>query len=277
MTHRMQDKVVMITGAGSVGEGWGNGKASAVLYAREGAKVFAVDIRRSAAEETQSTIRDEGGVCEVGEADVSMNIDVERAVRSCVASFGRIDILHNNVGVLSAGGPVELEEKEWDRVVAVNQKSMFLTCKHVIPYMLKQGNGAIVNVSSLGAIRWIGVPYIAYATSKGAVISFTRSIALQYARERIRANCVLPGLMDTPMIREPLKGRSRAERDRVIESRHAASPTGKMGTAWDVAYAALYLASDEARYVTGTEIVVDGGLSVRAVSDPVLPTEQHHG
>lgn len=201
MPGRVQDKVVLVTGAGSVGPGWGNGKASAVL----------------------------------------------------------------NVGILASGGPVELSEADWDRVVAVNQTSMFLTCKHGIPHMLRQGGGAIVNIASIAGIRWLGIPYVVYTTTKGAVISFTMSVAMQYAKQGIRANCVLPGLMNTPMIREPLKEHYGGDIDAMLRARSEASPTGAMGDAWDVAHAALFLASDEARYVTATQIVVDGGLTAKGV------------
>lgn len=265
MTDRMKDKVVLVTGAGSSGEGWGNGKAAAVLYAREGAKIFAVDRRIQAAQETQAIIRNEGGESEAYAADVSHSEEVAGMVRACIQAFGRIDVLHNNVGIVETGGPVEMSEESWERVIRVNQTSVFLTCKHVLPHMESQGRGAIVNIGSIAGIRWIGFPYLAYSAAKAAMIAMTSNIAVQYASKGIRANCVLPGLMNTPLIREPLKNQYGGRVEDMISQRDKQSPTGKMGDAWDTAYAALYLASDEARYVTGASLVVDGGISARCV------------
>jgi NAD(P)-dependent dehydrogenase (short-subunit alcohol dehydrogenase family) len=171
-------------------------------------------------------------------------------------------VLHNNVGIVLPGGPVELSEADWDRTASVNVRSVFLTCKHAIPHMLERGAGAIVNVSSVGGLRWTGLPYVAYAASKAAVLQVTQSVALQYARQNIRANAVVPGLIDTPLVRASLsKSYGDADIDQIVQRRHAQAPMGRMGDAWDVAHAALFLASDEARYVTGTSIIVDGGLS----------------
>ena len=263
MANRMEGKVVLVTGAGSSAPGWGNGKAAAVLYAREGARVFAVDRRVEAAAETARLIADEGGVCEVFDADVARSDEAAAMVAACVDAFGALDVLHNNVGIAETGGPVEASEESWNRVIAVNQTSVFLTCKHALPQMVAQGRGAIVNVASVAALRWIGFPYAAYSASKAAVIALTQNIAVQYAPQAIRANCVLPGLMDTPMIRAPLAASYGGDVDRMLEIRHAQSPTGRMGDGWDTAYAALFLASDEARYITGAQLVVDGGLTLR--------------
>jgi NAD(P)-dependent dehydrogenase (short-subunit alcohol dehydrogenase family) len=266
---RLAGKTAIVTGAGSSGPGWGNGKATAVLFAREGAKVACVDLRRDAAEETAKIVREEGGEALVFAADVGLKTDVDRVVASCRESWGRIDVLHNNVGILALGGPVELAEADWDRVVRVNLKSMYLTCKAVLPIMLEQfardgKGGAIVNIASIAGIRDTGVPYIAYTTTKGAVIPFTQGVALQYAAHGIRANCVLPGLMNTPMIVEPLKGvYGGGSVAAMIDKRDKQCPTGKMGDAWDVAYASLFLASDEAKYVTGAALPVDGGISLK--------------
>jgi NAD(P)-dependent dehydrogenase (short-subunit alcohol dehydrogenase family) len=262
MGERLQGKVALVTGAGSIGPGWGNGKATAVLFAREGAQVFAVDRNLEAAQETVAILRGEGSEGTAYAGDVSVAAEVEAMVAACLERYGRIDVLHNNVGILDVGGPVELSEEQWDRLFAVNVKSMFLTCKYVLPVMERQGKGAIVNVSSISSIRWVGYPSVSYSASKGAVNQLTRSIAVQYAARGIRANCVLPGAMNTPMIREPLKdvyGPGGVEE--MIRRRDAMVPMGKMGDAWDVAYAALFLASDEARYVTGAGLVVDGGLT----------------
>lgn len=260
---RLTHKIALITGAGSIGPGWGNGKATAVLFAREGAKVFAVDRNLAAAEETCAIIRSEGGEAIAWAADVSEDAAVQAMVAECIARFGRIDILHNNVGIVETGGPIELSEARWDRAMDVNAKSVLLTCKHVLPHMVAQGKGAIVNIASVGGLRWIGVPYIAYAASKAAVIQMTQSIALQYARQGIRCNCVAPGYIDTPLVHQSLANSydAEADRQRVTEARNRLCPTGQQGDAWDVAYAALFLASDEAKYVTAHTLVVDGGLS----------------
>jgi len=262
MAERLKDKVAIVTGAGSSGPGWGNGKATAVLFARQGARVLCLDINRDAVEETRSIIDQEGGDCMVSQCDVTCADQVQATVTQCLESYGRIDILHNNVGIIELGGPVEASEESWDRVNTVNLKSMFLTCKYILPHMEKQGAGAIVNLSSIAGIRHLGVPYISYSATKAAIIQFTQSIALQYAAKNIRANSILPGLMNTPMIMEPLKdayGDGGVEK--MIATRDAQCPMNKMGDAWDVAYAALFLASDEAKYVTGTQLVVDGGIS----------------
>jgi NAD(P)-dependent dehydrogenase (short-subunit alcohol dehydrogenase family) len=266
MPGRLQGKIAIVTGAGSSGPGWGNGKATAVLFAREGAHVIAVDLKREAVEETVSIIRGDGHRAEAYVADVARAADVDGLVRHCVAAHGRIDVLHNNVGIVEVGGCVEASEESWDRVVDVNLKSMFLTCKAVLPHMERQGGGAIVNISSVSGIRWLGVPYVSYAASKAGILGLTQSIALEYARKGVRANCILPGLMNTPMIVKPLAGVYGAgDVDKMLAARSAQCPTGKMGDAWDVAYAALYLASDEAKYVTGTQLVVDGGLTCKVV------------
>jgi NAD(P)-dependent dehydrogenase (short-subunit alcohol dehydrogenase family) len=266
MAGRLADRIALVVGAGSVGPGWGNGKATAVLFAREGATVFCVDINQAAADETAGLIAAEGGRATAFAADAARADQVEAMVARCLALHGRIDVLQNNVGIVEVGGPVEASEESWDRVMDVNLKSMFLTCKHVLPAMLRQGRGVIVNVSSIAAIRWTGVPYISYSASKAAVVQFTRSVALQYAAQGIRANSILPGLMNTPMIVEPLKDSyGGGDVDRMIAVRDAQCPMGHMGDAWDVAYAALFLASDEAKYVTATELVVDGGVTAKMV------------
>ena len=264
MAGRLQDKVAIVSGAGSSGPGWGNGKATAVLFAREGAHVVAVDRERKAVDETVAIIRSEGHRAEAYIADVTRAAEVEALVQHCVATHGRIDILHNNVGIVEVGGPVEADEASWDRVIDVNLKSMYLTCRAVLPHMARQGKGAIVNIASIAGIRWLGVPYVSYAASKAGVLGLTQSIAMQYARHGVRANAILPGLMNTPMIVKPLSA-AYGDLDTMLATRAAQCPTGKMGDAWDVAYAALYLASDEAKYVTGAELVVDGGLTCKVV------------
>ena len=264
MPARLKDRIAIVTGAGSSGPGWGNGKATAVLFAREGARIFAADIRAEAAEETRRIICEEGGNCVAHTADVAKADEVEALVDRCLETYGCVDVLHNNVGVVEAGGPEDISEAVWDRLMAVNVKSMFLTCKYALPKMVQQGKGVIVNVSSIASIRYTGYPSVAYNASKGAVNQLTQNIAVQYASKGIRANCVLPGLMNTPFIREPLKNiygpGGEAE---MIRRRDAVVPLGKMGDAWDVAYASLFLASDEAKYVTGASLVVDGGLTCK--------------
>ena len=271
---RLENKIAIVTGAGSIGPGWGNGKAAAVLYAREGAKVFAVDINLAAAEETRDLIKAEGGECMAYAANVAVASEVGTLVEICMAAYGRIDILHNNVGIVATGGPVELSEADWDRSMAVNAKSVFLLCKHVLPIMQAQTanacgiRGAIVNIGTVGGLRWVGVPYIAYSASKAAVIQMTQSVALQYARSGIRCNCVIPGFIDTPLVKKSLAATyaSADEMDKVTAARNKLCPMGHQGDAWDVAYAALFLASDEAKYITGTNILVDGGLSATTVT-----------
>ncbi|MDP7278048.1 MAG: SDR family NAD(P)-dependent oxidoreductase, partial [Planctomycetaceae bacterium] len=205
MGQRLKDRVALVTGAGSSGPGWGNGKATAVLFAREGARVCLVDINREAVEETAGIIREEGGECLVEQVDVTDSEQVQRVVNLCTDTWGQLDVLHNNVGILEMGGPVEASLESWERVVAVNLTSMFLTCKHALPVMERQARGAIVNIASITAIRYIGLPYVSYSATKGGVLQLTQSIALQYAAKGIRANSILPGLMNTPMIVEPLK------------------------------------------------------------------------
>lgn len=269
MPRRLEGKVAIVTGAGSIGPGWGNGKATAVLFAREGARILAVDISIEAAEETKAIIEREGGTCAVHAADVSRGDDVRALIERCIRLHGRIDILHNNVGVLDSGGPVETSEESWDDTVRINLKSMFLMCKYALPHMVRQfeaagRGGAIVNIGSIAGLRWTGVPYIGYTTTKGAIIPFTRAVALQYAAKGIRCNCVVPGLMNTPMVHKGLAGAyGGGDIEKMIAVRDAQCPMGRMGEAWDVAYAALFLASDEAKYITGVALPVDGGITLK--------------
>ncbi|AKM31383.1 3-oxoacyl-ACP reductase [Pandoraea faecigallinarum] len=260
--RRLEGRVALVFGAGSIGDGWGNGKAAAVAYARHGAKVVAVDLHQAAAHATREVIAVQGDEAIAVAADVTNRAHVERAVAAAIETYGRIDILHNNVGITSQGGPVETTEDMWDRVMTVNVKSMFLTCKAVLPVMEAQGNGAIVNIGALGGVRWTGYAYCAYAASKGAVNSFTQSVALQYASRGIRANCILPGVMDTPHIYQQISGFYKSAQE-MVDARNRLSPTGRMGDGWDVANAAVFLASDEARYINGVELLVDGGMHAR--------------
>lgn len=269
MTGRLAGKVAIVIGAGSSGPGWGNGKATAALFAREGAKVMAVDNRAAAAEETRAIIAGEGGTAIAQVADVTRKAEVEALVARCVREFGRVDILQNNVGIVEPSPTDQTTDESWERVLRVNLTSMFIACRAVVPQMVKQfeadgRGGAIVNIGSVSGIRWTGVPYISYAASKSGIGGITRTIALEYARKGIRCNSILPGLMNTPMIREPLKqAYAGGDVDRMVSIRDAQCPMGRMGDAWDVAHAALFLASDEAKYITGVELPVDGGITVK--------------
>jgi NAD(P)-dependent dehydrogenase (short-subunit alcohol dehydrogenase family) len=260
MNKRFQDKVVAVFGAGSSGDGWSNGKAAAVLYARAGARVFAIDIRAEAAAETDKVIRGEGGICEAAQADVRNSQDIKRTVEDIVGKWGRIDVLHNNVGITQMDDPVSASEEGWHRVMDVNLTSVFLTCKYVLPHMMSQKSGAIINISSTASLQINQHPYFSYYASKSGVNHLTRALAVHYAPYGIRANAVLPGVMDTPLIYQQIAGQFR-NTEEMIRSRNAASPMGHMGTAWDVAHAALFLASEEAKYITGVCLPVDGGKS----------------
>lgn len=261
-SRRLEDKVAIVFGAGSAGEGWGNGQATALTFARHGARVACVDIDAAAAASTVRSILAEGGAASAHVCDVTDSGSVAEAVESIVSAYGRVDILHNNVGRAVMGGAVDLDEAEWRRSLDLNVTSCFLTCKHVLPHMLARRSGAIVNTSSLAAIRYAGYPFVAYGAAKAAVNSFTMTLALQHARDGIRVNAVMPGMINTPMIFQQIAGRY-ADPAAMVAARDAACPTGSMGVAWDVANAALFLASDEARYVTGVTLPVDGGLSCR--------------
>jgi NAD(P)-dependent dehydrogenase (short-subunit alcohol dehydrogenase family) len=264
MSKRLEGKVVLVTGAGCVGPGWGNGRAVSVRFAEEGARVFAVDKNAATMEETLARIRAFGGEVEPHTCDVTASAEVAAMVKACVARFGRIDILVNNVGGSARGGAVELSEQAWDAQVDFNLKSVFLTCKYVIPQMEAQGGGSIVNTSSTSGIRWTGAAQVAYASSKAAIIQFSRVTAVEYATKKIRVNTVVPGQMHTPMVEARLAGqRAGGDLQTLLAQRLARIPLGFMGDGRDTANAALFLASDEARFVTGAEIVVDGGMSAR--------------
>ena len=263
MGGRLEGKVAIVTGAGAAGPGWGNGKATAALFARQGARVLAVDLNPEAAAETCRIIGEEGHTSAAHRADVSQAGEVEEMVQRCLALYGRIDVLHNNVGIIELGGPVDTSEASWDRVMDVNLKSMFLTCRAVLPHMERQGGGAIVNISSVAGIRYLGIPYISYSTTKAAILQLTQSIAVEYAPKNIRANAILPGLMHTPLIEGLARQVYGTDTEKMLEIRSQQAPMKRMGDAWDVAYAALFLASDEAKYITGIQLVVDGGLTCK--------------
>ena len=261
MADRLKGKIAIVFGAGSSGPGWGNGKATAVLFAREGASVFAVDRNPAAAEETAAIIAGEGGTAVAHTADVSDHAAVRAMVQGCLERFGRIDILHNNVGINLPGGAAEASEESWRRVIDVNLTSVFLTCKAVLPIMEAQGAGAIVNISSLAAIRWTGYPYASYYASKAAVNQFTQALAVEYAAKGIRANVIMPGLMDTPHVQKAIAG-YHGDAAEMAAKRAAMVPMKRQGDGWDVAWAAVFLASDQAKFITGVCLPVDGGHSI---------------
>jgi len=264
MTGRLQDRIAIITGAGSVGPGWGNGRATAVRFAEEGAKIFAVDRDPDSVKETVDKVKAVGGEIVVHQCDVTDNASVAAMAKACVDRFGRIDILMNNVGGSAHGGPVEMPEEVWDAQVDFNLKSVFLACKHVLPVMEKQGKGAIINMASTSGIRFTGAFQVGYAATKAAVIQFSRVVAVQYAPKGIRVNTVIPGQLHTPMVEARLaKQRAGGDVEKLLADRLKRIPIGFAGDGRDTANAALFLASDEARFITGTEIIVDGGMSVR--------------
>jgi len=258
---RMKNKVVLVFGAGSAGPGFGNGKAAAVAYAREGGRVVCVDVDLDAAKNTLEVIEAEGGTGLALAADVTKSSDIATVVEQTIERFGRIDVLHNNVGINVPGGAAEATEESWRRVMDVNLTSAFLTCKAVLPIMERQGSGAIINISSLASIRWTGYPYVSYYASKAALNHFTRAIAIEYAAKGIRANAILPGVMDTPHIQKQISG-YYGSAEEMKAKRDALSPMKRQGDGWDIAWASVFLASDEAKYITGIELPVDGGLHV---------------
>lgn len=263
MTHRLAGKTAIVFGAGSSGPGWSNGKATAVAYARAGACVACVDINPAAAAETTAIITGEGGRALAVTANVTDLASVQAAVAATLDQFGRIDILHNNVGVVFAGGPIEMDEATFLKSFEVNVGSLYRTSKAVLPHFLAQGSGVIINIASLAAIRWVGYPMFAYYTAKAAVVQATTALALHYAAQGIRANSILPGLIDTPLIYQQISSNYPSV-EAMVEARNRAVPMGKMGSAWDVAAAAVFLASDDAKFITGVALPVDGGQSCAA-------------
>ena len=251
MAGRLKDKVAIVAGAGSRGPGIGNGKAAAILFAREGAKVLCVDAELARAEETVKAIRGEGHAAEAFAADVTRAADCKAMVGEAVSRWGGLDVLHHNVGVESRLDLMETTEAEWDRVMTIDLKSMLLTTQAAVPAMEKRGAGAITCVSSIAGL--VGHGRTAYAAAKAGMIGFVTSVAVQLGPKRIRVNAIAPGQVWTPMV-ERLGPEARERRKR-------AAPLGVEGTGWDVGWGAVYLASDEARWVTGHVLVIDAGLT----------------
>jgi len=275
----LHGKVAFVAGAGSVAEGWGNGRATAVLMARQGAKVFGTDYSEEALSGTTSAMDAEGHAHWTGyRADMTSSDDVKSAVDACLDRFGRIDILVNNVGGSHPGDPVSLSEEEWDRQLDRNLKTAFLGCKYVLPVMQRQferegKGGAIVNVSSIASMSFQvgGRVHVAYAASKAGLQAFSRATAMAYVKQGIRVNSVVVGMVDTPLVSHRLTAQLGAEASDLIAQRNALIPMGRMGSAWDVANAIVFLASDEAGYITATQLVVDGGVTASRLSP--VPTK----
>ena len=250
---RLEGKVAIVTGAGSSGPGVGNGRATATLFAREGARVLLADLTVERAEETQQMIQAEGGVSSTIQADVTNAEDCRRMVEACIERYGRLDILDNNVGISRRGTVVEVSEADWDQVMSINVKSIVLASKYAIPHMVAAGGGSIINISSIAGLRaHSSTPYTA---SKAAVIGLTISMAADHGPDGIRTNCIAPGLVYTPMVAPRMD-------DDLRQIRSSAAPLRTEGTAWDVGNAALFLASDEARWINGVVLPVDAGLVV---------------
>nr|WP_216377805.1 SDR family NAD(P)-dependent oxidoreductase [Streptomyces asoensis] len=261
---RLAGRIAVIGGAGSVGPGWGNGRATAVVFAREGATVHLADRDEEALEVTARQIRDEGGSAHTAVLDVTEPAAVRDYFARCESLAGRIDVLVNNVGGSRPGGAVDLGLEDWDSQLRTNLTSAFLACKYVVPIMRRGGGGSIVNTASASGLRWTGAAQVGYAAAKAAVIQLSRVSAVEYAPDGIRVNTVVPGQLHTPMVEARLAGqRAGGDVARLLAQRQARIPLGFMGDGRDTAYAALFLACDEARFVTGTEIVVDGGMTAR--------------
>ena len=262
---RLKDKIAIVIGAGQTpGETIGNGRATAIRFAREGARVLLVDKRPESAEETALMISKENGVASVLGADITVESEVQTIPAACLDRYGRIDILHNNVGISKGdAGATDLTEENWQRLMDINLKGMFLTCKHILPVMRAQKDGVILNISSTASLCSRPTAF-AYKIGKAGVNAMTQNLAIENAAYGVRVNAILPGLMDTPMAVERRAQEWDMDRDTVRRKRDAQVPLGqKMGTGWDVAAAAVFLASDEAHYITGVLLPVDGGLSVR--------------
>ena len=262
----LTDRVIFVSGGGSAGPGWSIGRASCVTYARLGAKVCVVDRDQASAEETTKIILEEGGTAKSFIGDVSEENEVKRLFGEARKAFGPIDALHHNVGIGKVGGPMETSAEDFDRIHKVNVRSLLLSAQEVLPEMTSRGTGNIIAISSVAGMRYLGYPHLAYSVTKAANTQFIRMIAQQYADKGIRANTVIPGLIDTPRIAHTVaKMFSENSIDEARAARDKQVPMGRSGTAWDVAHACAFLVSDAAAYITGTELVVDGGLTGKYV------------
>jgi NAD(P)-dependent dehydrogenase (short-subunit alcohol dehydrogenase family) len=267
MAGRLDGKTALIIGAGSVGEGWGNGRATSVLFAREGARVLGIDRDAEALARTVELAASEGREILTRTADITNTQEMDALVAAAHGELGRIDILVNNVGGSAPGDVVSMADDVWSGQFDHNINYVFQSMKRVVPIMVAQGGGSIVNLASIAALRFFGADCVAYAAAKAGVITMSQVTAVKYAAQGVRVNTVVPGLMNTPLVTERLVGeRDATDAAALIAARDRQVPMGRMGDAWDVAYAALYLASDEAKHVTGTELIVDGGLSATCVA-----------
>jgi NAD(P)-dependent dehydrogenase (short-subunit alcohol dehydrogenase family) len=263
-TGRLEGKVAIVTGAGSVGPGWGNGRATAVRFAQEGARVFAVDKNLASMDETLALAEGAHGGITAVTCDVTDAKAIEAMVAACRRKYGGVDVLVNNVGTPVPGGPVRLSERDWDAQIDVNLKTVFLMCKYVIPVMEERRGGSIVNIASTSGIRFTGAAAVGYASAKAGVIQFSRVVAVEYAGKGIRVNSVVPGQLHTPLVEAILaESQTAGNVEDLLKRRQKRIPLPFMGDGRDTANAALFLASDEARFITGTEIIVDGGMSAR--------------
>lgn len=269
MTGRLEGKVALISGAGACGPGWSNGRATATLFAREGAKIFAVNRSQESLDETKRIIENEGHDCTGHLCDVTDSAAVKEMVSACMETYGAIDVLFNNVGGAAAGGAMDMTEEVWDSQMNQNLKHVFLVTKEVLPHMVKQKRGSIINTATTSALTYAGSYQIAYCVSKAAVLRFTQAVAIEFAGRGVRCNTVIPGHMHTPSVEVRLAGqRTGGDVEALIASRNARIPMGQMGDAWDTANAALYFASDESKFVTGTDLLVDGAMTLKCTALP---------
>ncbi|MDV7241683.1 MULTISPECIES: SDR family NAD(P)-dependent oxidoreductase [Rhodococcus] len=261
----LEGKIALLFGAGTAADGWSNGGAAALTYARAGATVICGDIDAAAANRTVDAITADGGKATALQVDVTAEDSVAAAVATVIDQHHRLDIAHNNVGVTKMGDPVSLSTEDWRRALDINLTGVFHSCKYVLPHMRQAQAGVIINISSLAAIRHTGLPYSSYYAAKAAVNHLTSTLAVDEAAHGIRINAIMPGLIDTPLIYRQIAGQY-ADADEMVAARNAIAPIGRMGTVWELANAARFLASDDASYITGVCLAVDGGLGTRCMA-----------